>query len=241
MSTSLMLTPGAAQLLAGGADRRGCSSDPNTTNEKPRPPTGSSQWPATKPGAERILGRMSRVSALAAAGAYRQLHECCVHVFSVCGGSSQSSMSRTWLRRRSHRLRLEGPRGPPRTTDVLRLQPIYIPSKSRRDLREVHQARGTLAEVALEPAQRRPLVLRRLLLSVQVHARRASSSGTSGRSRATDSATQRLPRSSARLNSARGCPLDVTNVCSHRPERCRLRGNYATHSVRILMRRSSRR
>jgi hypothetical protein len=42
-ATSLMLTPGAAQLLAGGADRRACSSVSNTTNEKPWPSTGSSQ------------------------------------------------------------------------------------------------------------------------------------------------------------------------------------------------------
>ena len=34
-STSLMVTPGAAQLLAGEADRRACSSVSNTTNEKP--------------------------------------------------------------------------------------------------------------------------------------------------------------------------------------------------------------
>jgi hypothetical protein len=69
-STSLMLTPGAAQLLAGGADCRACSSVSNTTNEKPCPSAGSSQYPATKPGAARILGRSSCVSASAAAGAW---------------------------------------------------------------------------------------------------------------------------------------------------------------------------
>jgi hypothetical protein len=42
-STALMLTPGAAQLVAGGADRRACSSVANTTNAKPSPSTGSSQ------------------------------------------------------------------------------------------------------------------------------------------------------------------------------------------------------
>ena len=69
-STSLMVTPGAAQLLAGGPDRRACSSVSNTRNEKTSPSSGSSQKPATKPGAERIVGRRSCVSALAAADAW---------------------------------------------------------------------------------------------------------------------------------------------------------------------------
>jgi hypothetical protein len=42
-STSVMLIPGAAQLVTGGAASRACSSVSNRTIEKPWPSTGSSQ------------------------------------------------------------------------------------------------------------------------------------------------------------------------------------------------------
>src|SRR6266540_984534 len=42
-STPLMVTPGAAQLLTGGAVSRACSSVSNSTIEKPCPSAGSSQ------------------------------------------------------------------------------------------------------------------------------------------------------------------------------------------------------
>jgi hypothetical protein len=68
-STSWIVTPGAAQEVAGGTDACAWSSVANTTIENPLPSRGSSQYPATKPGAEVILGRMSLVRASAAAEA----------------------------------------------------------------------------------------------------------------------------------------------------------------------------
>ena len=69
-STLLMETPGAAQPATGGTDWRACASDSKRTIENPCPSSGSSQYPATKPGAARTVGRMSFVSTAAAAGAW---------------------------------------------------------------------------------------------------------------------------------------------------------------------------
>jgi hypothetical protein len=55
--------------VAGGTDACAWSSLSNTTIENPLPSRSTSQYPATKPGAEVILGRMSLVRASAAAEA----------------------------------------------------------------------------------------------------------------------------------------------------------------------------
>src|SRR6266705_3991173 len=64
-----MEMPGAGQLAAASAACRACSSVSNSRIENPWPSAGSSQYPAAKPGAEVTSGKMSSISAAAAAGA----------------------------------------------------------------------------------------------------------------------------------------------------------------------------
>ena len=127
-STSLMLTPGAAQLLADEADGVPAPRSRTRQTRSRRRRRAIAGSPATKPGAERSLGRMSRVSALAAAGAWsrvdRQRHECCVHVFSVSWRFSRLS----W--RFSRRCQSVGP-GCDAEVIGLRLEGAPCPSASR--------------------------------------------------------------------------------------------------------------
>src|ERR1019366_8342710 len=68
-STRRISTPGAGHLVAGGVALRACSSVSNRRKPKPWRSIGSTQYPATKPGAAHTLGKISLVNAAAAAGA----------------------------------------------------------------------------------------------------------------------------------------------------------------------------
>src|ERR1022692_2881561 len=68
-SDRMVVTPGADHVVAGGVVARACSFVSNGRKPKPWRSTGSTQYPATNPGAARTLGKISLVNAAAAAGA----------------------------------------------------------------------------------------------------------------------------------------------------------------------------